>query len=126
MAFYGRKDMAKDDYFVIAAKILTYLYSCMKKGVIPDREIISADELGINEAYWLRVMANLSDSGYISGITYAKHVGFPTGLRIDPEEFMITVAGIEYLHENGAMRKALQAISKYSGIAAGIVQFLGL
>ena len=44
--------MARDDYFVIAAKILDYLYKCLKKGIAPDPELLSPEALGINESYW--------------------------------------------------------------------------
>lgn len=40
--------MARDDYFVIAAKILDYLYKCLKKGIAPDPELLSPEALGIN------------------------------------------------------------------------------
>ena len=35
--------MARDDYFVIAAKVLDYLYKCIKKGIIPDPELLSPE-----------------------------------------------------------------------------------
>lgn len=44
--------MAKDDFFVIAYRILAYLYSCMKAGEIPDVAKISYEKLKIPEKYW--------------------------------------------------------------------------
>lgn len=45
--------MSKDDYYVIAYKLLSYLYSCLKKCNIIDidnlRNIIKVD---IGDSYW--------------------------------------------------------------------------
>ena len=55
--------MARDDYFVIVAKILDYLYRCLKKGVSPDPERLSPDALEINESYWNYIFYNLAEDG---------------------------------------------------------------
>lgn len=52
--------MARDDYFIIAYRILAYLYVCLKEGVQPDISYISADSpaIGINESYWEYITIN--------------------------------------------------------------------
>ena len=46
--------MAKNDYFVIVYKILSYLYECMKAGKEPAQEDIACDSqlFHISQRYW--------------------------------------------------------------------------
>ena len=55
--------MAKDDYFVIAYRILSYLYVCFKAGERPDMDCISADVLHISTGYWFNIMRSLTEEG---------------------------------------------------------------
>lgn len=43
--------MAKDDYFVLAYRILKYLYECFKAGERADTEMFGPGALGINNGY---------------------------------------------------------------------------
>lgn len=99
--------MARDDYFVIAAKILDYLYRCLKKGIAPDPEQLSPDALGINESYWSYIFSNLMESGYIIiGVTSKRLLGSAERqVKIQYNRIQITPAGIEYLMENSTMKK---------------------
>lgn len=95
--------MAKDDYFVIAYRILDYLYQCFKQGVQPDISFISAEALQINRGYWLNMMASLHQEGYITGIAFSNAVGQYRGLRAT--DIRITQRGIEFLEDNSKMAK---------------------
>lgn len=55
--------MAKDDYFVLAYRILSYLYACFKAGERPDMDCISADVLHIPVGYWFNIMRSLTEEG---------------------------------------------------------------
>lgn len=99
--------MASDDMHVVMYKILAYLYSCMKSGERPERRHywFDGDVLSIPEAYWARVMRELSDNGLVSGFVFVVEWGGGVIVRdVDPA---ITMRGVEFLRENSMMRKAL-------------------
>jgi hypothetical protein len=101
----GRRGMAKDDYFVIAYKVLRHLYECLKKGARPSMEILDAAFFGIYASYWEYIIHNLHEGGYITGVipyTLPLHPG--THVKIMPD-VNITPKGIEYLDENSMMKK---------------------
>ncbi len=96
--------MAKDDYFVLAYRVLKYLYSCFKAGERADAELFSPEALGINNGYWVNLLDSLCNEGYIRGIVFPPVLGGVRGAKlIDPR---ITQKGIEFLQENGMMHKA--------------------
>lgn len=103
--------MARDDYFVIAAKILDYLYKCLKKGIAPEPELLSPEALGINESYWNYIFQNLSEYGYITGVISKKLIGNPeVQVKLQYNKLRITPPGIEYLAENSTMKRALETL----------------
>lgn len=58
--------MASDDFEVVAYKILSYLYRCMKNGKKVD--IAALRQLvGCNEAYFGAVARSLQSKGYVEG-----------------------------------------------------------
>ena len=73
--------MAKDDYFVMVYRILTYLYECFKQGERPDTCVFGPDALGINSGYWGNIMESLLSEGYIKGICVVPHMGGGFGIR---------------------------------------------
>lgn len=107
--------MAKDDYFVIAYKLLKYLYDCIKKGKAPNLEVLNADFFNINEEYWHYILRTLHEDRYISGIFInAIPGGVPRAVRLDKIE--ITPKGILYLDENSAFQKIKGAVKDISDI----------
>ena len=61
--------MAKDDYFVVVYRILSYLYDCFRGGEKPDIDFFGPEALKINNGYWTNVMESLSNEGYVTGVT---------------------------------------------------------
>ena len=96
--------MARDDYFVIAYRILSYLYECFKMGERPDTDMFGPATLGINNGYWVNVMESLFNEGYIIGLTFRTPIGGVSGVKIC--DLRITQKGIEFLQENSLMAKA--------------------
>ena len=86
--------MAKDDYFVLAYRILSYLYACFKAGERPDMDCISADVLHIPVGYWF----------YIVGLVFPASIGSAVSVKVI--DLRITQKGIEFLQENSMMKKA--------------------
>lgn len=109
--------MAKDDYFVIAYRILHYLYKCFMSGEAPDMDFISPDALKINPGYFVNVMESLSDEGYIKGVCFPRSIGAPIGVKFS--NLKITQAGIEFLQENSSIQKAKKAFQTFKSVIPG-------
>jgi len=98
--------MSKDDYYVIAYKILAYLYACLKQGESLDLEYLTAESFKINLDYWTYILEHLSKSVYIEGVTFVSILGKGNkGIKITPST-RITPLGIAFLHENNMMNRA--------------------
>lgn len=98
--------MAKDDYFVIAYRIMAYLYACLKAGEQPDFNIISADALDISQNYWEYITKHLYEDKYVEGVSLIPVTGRSTPAIKLNMDFMITPLGIDFLQSNSAMSKA--------------------
>lgn len=107
--------MAKDDYFVIAYRLLKYLYDCVKKGKAPNTEALCAEFFSINEEYWQYILRTLYEDGYISGIFINKTLGAaPYAMGLNKME--ITPKGILYLEENSVFQKIRGAVKDIAEI----------
>lgn len=109
--------MAKNDYFVIVYRILTYLYACFMAGEQPDVEMFGPDALGINNGYWANVIQSISEEGYVKGVVPVPRIGGPPGIKLSG--IRITQKGIEYLQENSRMQKAADFLRTVKEIVPG-------
>lgn len=96
--------MAHNDMYVVMYKIIAYLYDCMKKGVEPDDLKWSSDALGIPRSYWLAVVEELVDHGYIDGVTI--HRFFGGDASVTALNARVTMEGVAFAQENSMMGKA--------------------
>lgn len=98
--------------FRIIYKILRILQKAMDLEEF-DSEELSAEALGLTVPKWSRLMAMLLKEGYISGGQTWNTIdcGYPKAALTRPE---LTIKGLEYLEENGLMKKA-------AGLAKGII-----
>ena len=110
--------MAKDDFFVIAYRILAYLYACMKEGGKPDLNVVSSQALKIPERYWISVLESLADDGYIQGVSV--QYGLGDAVFISAGRPKITIAGIQFLQENSAMARAKNALKEFKEMIPGL------
>lgn len=111
--------MAKDDYFVIAGKILTYLYLRLKEKTDKGIEYLSPNtkDFPINRNYFDYVIEQLYKDGLIENLN---SIRTPMGDILDltiNEGTRITPKGIQYLQENSGIEKALSLIPMASAIA---------
>ena len=74
-----------------------------------DSKLLSPEELGISLPMWSRIMAMLLKEGYITGgeSWESFDVCYPKVKLMRPE---ITLKGLEYLEENGLMKKAREML----------------
>lgn len=98
--------------FRIIYKIIRILQKAMDLEEF-DSEELSAEALGLTVPKWSRLMAMLLKEGYISGgqTWNTMDCGYPKVALTRPE---LTMKGLEYLEENGLMKKA-------AGLAKGII-----
>ena len=70
-------NMARDDYYVIVHQILSYLYRSLKEGTEVDPKMLIFDGylFKINERYWLFIIQNMVNDGYMSGVQVVKAWG---------------------------------------------------
>ena len=98
--------MAKDDYGVIAYKVLAYYYACIKDGV--NGNVTKAQELaGCNDLYFTAVIKDLTARGLLAG-----EVVYSWGEEVVFAELRITIDGTVYIEENSTMTKVRHALGK--------------
>lgn len=65
------------------------------------------EALGVTQERWCRYMETMADVGYIKGVGIQR---FLTGeTSVDARDIRIALKGLEYLQENGIMRKFYKA-----------------
>lgn len=93
-----------DDNYKIIYRILRGLERGMDA---EEPEIMTAEQLGISEQRWKRIIEMLVDEGYIKGVRISKEI---TGYAyVDTPDPAITLRGLEYLTENTLMKRAYKA-----------------
>lgn len=114
--------MAKDDYHVIAYRILVYLYACLKQCEKPNLEYLACetDAFPIGESYWQYILSHLYEDGYIEGVILMPVLRQQfKSIKLTPD-MRITPKGIEYLQENSAMQKAKSFLKDLREIIPGL------
>lgn len=108
--------MAKDDYYVIAAKILIHLYKKIKNKEKMDSDYLSpmTKAFPINETYFLYVMEMLAKQGFIEA--NIKRAWGGDIISIDKDSVRILPAGIDYLKDNSSMRKVCETLKEARAI----------
>lgn len=109
--------MAKDDYCVIAAKILVYLYARLK-GKTDEKPVEYLHPLSkdfpISEEYLHFVISDLERHEYITVPIVKAWSG--EIVRIDYGSMQITQEGIDFLSDNSKIRKVLNMIPMAAAI----------
>lgn len=112
--------MAKDDYPVLVAKILVFLYRKLKeKTDIKAEDYIMANtkDFPISEQYLSWVLKEMSEKGLIRGFSSTRVWG-GEDIRISSlNDIEITADGIEYLSSNGTIKKVIGMIPQAASIA---------
>ena len=109
--------MAYDDMHVIMYKILAYLYDCMKRGCKPDPRRVLYEHLCINRNYWIAIMIELAERGFIKGVKIS-HADDEVDVHL--VEPTVTMAGVEFLMENSMMNKAKRFLQDIKATVPGI------
>ena len=108
--------MGKDDYYVIAGKILVYLYAKLKgKSDQKPEEYLRAmsEDFPISEEYFNYVLDEINAHGYTQMTTIKCWGG---DIERDLSSIRITQEGIDFLTDNLKIRKAIEAIPMAASI----------
>ena len=91
-------------------KAVYRILSALKKAMdLPgfDVQQIGHEALGATHERWCRYMETMADVGYIKGVGIQRFIAGETS--VDARDIRITLKGLEYLQENGIMRKLYKA-----------------
>ncbi len=113
--------MSKDDYHVLAYRILAYLYECLKQGMRPSTDYLSCDTKAfpVGESYWNYVLIHLLEEGYVEGFFTVPILRGEHGIK-GMENIQITPKGIEYLQDNSKMKKVREFLKGLKETIPGI------
>ena len=112
--------MPSDSYYVVACKILHYLYKCLRDGTLPNPNILKAQNYKINENYFNNVIYMLYKNGYIERINCMFEYNQTHPIVEIDERIRITQQGIEFLEDNNLMQRALNKIKEIKDIIPGM------
>lgn len=91
-------------------KAVYRILSALKKAMdLPgfDVQQIGHEALGVTHERWFRYMEMMADVGYIKGVEIQRFITGETS--VDARDIRIALKGLEYLQENGIMRKLYKA-----------------
>ena len=110
--------MPKDDIFRLIYIILKELYENKKCGTRTPIADIGPERLKIPDGYWISIIAELCDNGYITGVKFRET---KTGKAVSGlDEIDISLKGVESLQENSMMKKVYNALKGIKDIAPGL------
>ena len=121
-------EMAKDDFDVIAYRVLVYLYACLKREIMFEdvtfyesvRKNVSSD------TYFADILRMMQAEGLIEGLEFANAWGGDCILVSSASDARITAAGIRYLKENGTMKRVGDALKETVDIISKLASILQL
>lgn len=104
--------MAKDDYDYIVFKILTYLYTCLKRQNSFNTEVFRDMVITkkVHEDYMIDILRMMDAEGLIEGITFIKAWGNEYVISSDLSDLRITSQGVRYVLNNDKMKQIKTAI----------------
>ena len=70
-------------------------------------DMFGPDALGINNGYWVNLLDSLFNEGYITGVAFPTPIG-ASARSAKVYDARITQKGIEFLEDNGKMKKAAE------------------
>lgn len=102
------------DNFKAVYRILSALEKAMD---VPEFDVsqIGPDALGVSRQRWGRYLEMMADVGYIKGVAITETIG--GDVIVDADSIRITLKGLEYLQENGIMRKLYNVAKGIKDIA---------
>lgn len=108
----GGEVMAKDDYDYIVFKILTYLYSCLKRQISFNKTVFESVVITkkVQDGYLTDILRMMEEENLIEGLSFVKAWGNEYIISNDIENIRITGAGIRYVLNNDKMKQIKKLI----------------
>lgn len=94
--------MSKDDFEVVACKVLSYLYACLKAGAVPS-EAKALEVSRVGEVYFYAVLSSLQSKGLVEPIRELRDMN--GDVVAIAGTLSITMDRAAYLKDDGAMRR---------------------
>ena len=107
------------DNFKIIYRILKYLEEHLGEENL-DMDYISHEKLGISFVRWEALLRMMQEEGYIKGLVYEQTMSDSSPHVVTPIRPKITIKGLEYLEENGFMKKAADMAKRVKEIIPGM------
>lgn len=107
------------DNFAIIYKFLKALEKAMDYDEF-DISTISHERLNITYQRWEKILIMLVKSGYIEGVVYDQCCSDYSPHIEKPITPVITLKGLEYLHENSMMKKAANIVKGIKDTVPGL------
>lgn len=107
------------DNFKIIYRILKYLEEHLGEENL-DMDCISHEKLGISFVRWEALLSMMQEEGYIKGLVYEQTMSDSSPHVVTPIRPKITIKGLEYLEENGFMKKAADMAKRVKEIIPGM------
>lgn len=104
--------MAKNDYDYIVFKILTYLYTCLKRQNSFNEEVFRGMIITktVQEGYMIDILRMMESEGLIEGLTFIKAWGNEYVMAGSLKDVRITSEGVRYVLNNDKMKKIMNSI----------------
>lgn len=124
--FKWENKMAKDDYFVIVYKVLTYLYAVLKRKILFNNKEFEQSILKnrIDEDYFICILKMMQDDELIEGLSFLNAWGNEVILINDIDNIRITSKGIEYLSDNSKMNQVKKNLLESADIFASLIKLV--
>lgn len=117
--------MAQDDYYLLAYKLLLYLYGCLKNKTTFNKEVFRNICDNVTDDYFTNILKLLQDDGYVNGLFFYNSWGEDYMLmKSSIPNIRITPKGIEFLTENSNAKKAKEVLMKAGGIFADLISLV--
>lgn len=107
------------DNFKVIYRILKYLESVMDVEET-DLAPIKHERLGITHSRWEQLMIVLAEEGFITGVLYTMTQMDTRPHLAEPITPRIKLKGLEYLSDNGLIKKAARVMKGIKDVVPGV------
>lgn len=120
--------MAKDDYHIIAYKILLYLYAVLKRKISFNKTAFdkAIGKEYITDEYLADIIRMMQKQELIDGAVFMNTWGNVYILISDISDLSITPLGIEYLSTNSLMQKVKNTLLQTVDIVSELIHIVKL
>ena len=120
--------MAKDDYYIIAYKILLYLYAVLKWRISFNKTAFdkAIGKEYITDEYLADIIRMMQKQEMIDGAVFMNTWGNVYILISDISDLSITPTGIEYLSTNSLMQKIKNTLLQTVDIVSELINIVKL